>query len=399
MPYFEYFLTGSKYHLKMKKALFFLSFLISFQSLIKAQSDTLVVLSTTSILFDSDSHELRADQIPVCDSLIGEIGKKRISKIELLAHTDQQGSHAYNLKLSKNRAIRIYKYLIAGGVDSTLVESSYWGEKKLLSNNTSEDDLQMNRRVEVALFIRIPRLRIQGQVIDDSTLLGVSAKVTMRSRFYKDSVRTNDKGEFNILAPKNQNIGLDVHAEGYFYGSKMMKVDELAATDPITIKIPKLKPGKIYELSNMYFEGNQDFFLRRSIIPLHNLRDFMLSNPEICISINGHINLPFSSRRNLNSRLESQLTNLNTRHHDLSIARARRVYHFLIGNGIDEDRMVYKGFGNWEMVFPRASSEKEMAQNRRVEIRIIDCESSATQKNHRIIEGSFFFEMRPQTFR
>ena len=256
----------------------------------------------------------------------------------------------------------------------------------------------MNRRVEIALFIRIPRLRIQGQVIDDSTLLGVSAKVTMRSRFYKDSVRTNDEGEFNILAPKNQNIGLDVHAEGYFYGSKMIKVNELTAAEPITIKIPKLKPGKLYELSNMYFEGNQDFFLRRSIVPLHNLRDFMLSNPEVCISINGHINLPFGPRTNLGSRMQSQRTNINTRHHDLSIARARRVYHFLIENGIDEDRMVYKGFGNWEMVFPRASSEHEMAQNRRVEIRILDCELSATQENHRIEKGSFFYEMRVKTF-
>jgi flagellar motor protein MotB len=54
----------------------------------------------------------------------------------------------------------------------------------------------------------------------------------------------------------------------------------------------------------------------------------------------------------------------------LSEARAKLVYDYLLENGIPAERVSWKGYGNWEMRYPHATSETDMALNRRVEIRV-----------------------------
>jgi chemotaxis protein MotB len=58
--------------------------------------------------------------------------------------------------------------------------------------------------------------------------------------------------------------------------------------------------------------------------------------------------------------------------HKLSSARSKTVYKFLVENGIAKERLICKGYANWEMLFPLASSEEEMAANRRVEVRVLE---------------------------
>jgi outer membrane protein OmpA-like peptidoglycan-associated protein len=48
------------------------------------------------------------------------------------------------------------------------------------------------------------------------------------------------------------------------------------------------------------------------------------------------------------------------------------VYDYLLENGIPSERLSWKGYGNHEMRFPRATLEKEQALNRRVEIRVLE---------------------------
>jgi flagellar motor protein MotB len=51
--------------------------------------------------------------------------------------------------------------------------------------------------------------------------------------------------------------------------------------------------------------------------------------------------------------------------------RARTIYEQLIERGIDSKRLVFKGYGNTEMLFPRAKNDEEESANRRVEIKIM----------------------------
>jgi len=45
--------------------------------------------------------------------------------------------------------------------------------------------------------------------------------------------------------------------------------------------------------------------------------------------------------------------------------------HF-VGQKINPQRMSFKGFGNWNMVYPKARTEDQQSKNRRVEIRIVE---------------------------
>ena len=87
----------------------------------------------------------------------------------------------------------------------------------------------------------------------------------------------------------------------------------------------------------------------------------MQLSPKMKIEIAGHVNFP-----NRPPVVEESFE------YKLSVARAKMVYEFLLKNGIEEDRISFKGYGNWEMRFPNAISEQQQAQNRRVEIRVLE---------------------------
>jgi len=63
----------------------------------------------------------------------------------------------------------------------------------------------------------------------------------------------------------------------------------------------------------------------------------------------------------------------------LSVRRAKFVFDYLIKNGIPAERLSFKGYGNWEMRYPKATSNKEQELNRRVEIRILEREKSKSK--------------------
>ena len=88
---------------------------------------------------------------------------------------------------------------------------------------------------------------------------------------------------------------------------------------------------------------------------------FMQLNDDYHIEVQGHINLPFKFPISVEST-----------DYKLSVGRAKVVYDFLIENGISANRVAYKGFGNWEMIYPKAITEGEQAANRRVEIKVVE---------------------------
>ncbi len=61
--------------------------------------------------------------------------------------------------------------------------------------------------------------------------------------------------------------------------------------------------------------------------------------------------------------------------------RALVVYNYLLRYGISEERISYKGYGNWEMRFPNAQTERQQSANRRVEIKILETDMSTPANN------------------
>ena len=129
----------------------------------------------------------------------------------------------------------------------------------------------------------------------------------------------------------------------------------------LTFELPPVKIGESIDIKNLYFVGNEAILLPPSEPELPKILRFMQINPAAKIEIAGHVNLP-----------NRPACGTSSSHYILSVRRALLVYDYLLKNGISENRVSYKGYGNWEMRYPQARTEEYQAKNRRVEIRVLD---------------------------
>ena len=75
-------------------------------------------------------------------------------QIEVSGHTDNVGSKEYNLKLSKDRANAVAKYLIDNGVNASRIKSVGYGFDKPVADNSTAAGRKMNRRSEIKIIAR-----------------------------------------------------------------------------------------------------------------------------------------------------------------------------------------------------------------------------------------------------
>lgn len=67
--------------------------------------------------------------------------------LEVIGHTDSQGSETYNLKLSKDRANAVKTYLEGQGVQGTRIIADGKGESEPIATNDTAEGRAKNRRV------------------------------------------------------------------------------------------------------------------------------------------------------------------------------------------------------------------------------------------------------------
>ena len=116
-----------------------------------------------------------------------------------------------------------------------------------------------------------------------------------------------------------------------------------------------LKVGDKIILENVLFENSKSILLKESIPVLEKITNIIKEKKQYDIAILGHIccNPP---GKDVKDFVTGEL--------NLSQARAKAVYDYLIKNGVDEHRLAYKGMmGN----FPLGKGEKN---DRRVELQI-----------------------------
>jgi outer membrane protein OmpA-like peptidoglycan-associated protein len=117
--------------------------------------------------------------------------------------------------------------------------------------------------------------------------------------------------------------------------------------------------GNKIQFYTINFRGGTAVMLTGSYKVLDKIVRFMKYNPTREVEIGGHVNVP-----------NAQPITESSSDFKLSVNRAKRVYDYLIENGIKESRLLYKGYGNWQMLFPKTLLEEEMVFNRRVEVKV-----------------------------
>lgn len=136
-----------------------------------------------------------------------------------------------------------------------------------------------------------------------------------------------------------------------------------AKTITLALEDTATKAGSTLILKNINFLGGLHRFLPESSYALNDLLGAMKKNPKLVIQIQGHICCLPDNSDGLDN--ETGIPNL-------SEARARAVYDFLVNNGIDAKRMSYMGFGHSVPMYPYPEQNSvERTLNRRVEIKII----------------------------
>lgn len=124
----------------------------------------------------------------------------------------------------------------------------------------------------------------------------------------------------------------------------------------LTKQIRNSKVGETIKLPNIYFFNNSDQIVAKSQPTLFDLLTAMEENPELKIEIQGHICCQLVSDIN-----------------DVSTARAKTIYSYLIRNKIDSKRMTFKGYGTSRPIHKiPEKNETEANENRRVEILIVE---------------------------
>lgn len=103
---------------------------------------------TQQIHFALGKDTIKPESYPILDAVTDVLVKNSSFKIEVQGHTDDKGSDAYNLDLSKRRAQSVRKYLVARGVSPDRLESQGYGEARPLVPNISEANRALNRRVQ-----------------------------------------------------------------------------------------------------------------------------------------------------------------------------------------------------------------------------------------------------------
>lgn len=101
--------------------------------------------------FDFGKATIRPRSFPYLNNVVELLTKKGIS-LKLAGHTDNVGSEAANLNLSRNRAIAVKNYLIGQGANGSKIEATGYGESQPSSSNKTAEGRQQNRRVEFTIY-------------------------------------------------------------------------------------------------------------------------------------------------------------------------------------------------------------------------------------------------------
>ncbi|MCO6467433.1 MAG: OmpA family protein [Bacteroidales bacterium] len=104
------------------------------------------------ILFEISSSKIKQESFSDLDEIIAIMKKFPDSRFTIHGHTDNTGSDALNVNLSKNRAKSVKDYFISKGINASRLESDGFGKNKPIDVNDTPEGRANNRRVEIKVI-------------------------------------------------------------------------------------------------------------------------------------------------------------------------------------------------------------------------------------------------------
>ena len=111
----------------------------------------LIVTLPEGILFATDSAAVMPSLMNDLYAVADNLNRYPNSRVEVIGHTDNTGSAAYNMDLSQRRAMSVATVLRNGGVSAARVVAYGRGEDQPVASNLSPEGRAQNRRVEIII--------------------------------------------------------------------------------------------------------------------------------------------------------------------------------------------------------------------------------------------------------
>jgi len=202
-------------------------------------------------------------------------------------------------------------------------------------------------------------LWIKGKVFDKKTLAGLPSAVELSdvktgNRISK--IQTDEEGNYLVTLPVGKDYAFNVNRKNYLFYSDNFSLLKNTTDSLFIVNIPlqPIEKGATIVLKNIFFETGKFDLQNESKTELDKLVSLLNDNPNVKIQIDGHTD-------NVGQEKDNQL---------LSANRAKSVVGYLLGKGINTQRLTYKGFGSANPVADN-TSEKGKALNRRTELSVI----------------------------
>ena len=118
---------------------------------VKRVGEGIVVNFKEKVLYGFDRSALSSNAQQNLNKLVDVLKKYPDTNIEILGHTDNKGSDAYNMDLSQKRAGSAANYLKNNGISSSRVTTRGMGETDPVATNDTDEGRAANRRVEFVI--------------------------------------------------------------------------------------------------------------------------------------------------------------------------------------------------------------------------------------------------------
>jgi outer membrane protein OmpA-like peptidoglycan-associated protein len=124
-----------------------------FEASIDLQLDSYTkIFEIKNLNFESGKYNIQNRYFKNLENLVLLLKEEINIKIEVAGHTDSIGDNKTNLILSENRSKSVKSYLVINGIDESRIKCVGYGENQPITNNSSKEGRETNRRIEIRIL-------------------------------------------------------------------------------------------------------------------------------------------------------------------------------------------------------------------------------------------------------
>ncbi len=197
-------------------------------------------------------------------------------------------------------------------------------------------------------------VKISGRVTNSKTGEGIPARLIFRA----DSAYAtsgNAEGIYSVNLKRAKIYSIVIEAIGFVNLSERLDIQSIDMNNlEMNFKLQPIEVGAVVNLKSVLFELGSTVLLDESYSELNVVVDFLTTNPNVEIELEGHTDNRGDIKKNL----------------VLSQQRVDKIKSYLVSKGIGAKRIKGKGYGGSRPIATN-STEEARKLNRRVEFRIL----------------------------